>query len=62
MSEAPVTAPCWPKWILMNLPKRDELLLRCVFALPNASVIGFAWRITVEIASSSEAREARCVR
>ena len=47
----------------MNAPKRDELLLRCVFAFANASVIGFAWRITVEIASSlTEAREARWVR
>jgi len=25
----------------MYLPKRDELLLRMVFALPNASKIGF---------------------
>jgi hypothetical protein len=25
----------------MNLPKRDELLLRTVFALPNASSTGF---------------------
>ena len=31
----------------MNLPKRDELLFRPVFALPNASRIGFDCRIAV---------------
>lgn len=30
------------KWISMNLPKREELLFRVVFALPKASKIGLA--------------------
>ena len=30
-----------PNWISMNLPKRDELSLRIVRALPNASSNGF---------------------
>jgi len=56
---APVMAPALSKSILMNFPyyneiqdeiiglfgctKREELLLRTVWALPNASKIGFAW-------------------
>lgn len=32
----------------MNLPKRDELLLRTVWAFPNASRIGLALRICCE--------------
>lgn len=33
----------------MNLPKRELLLLRVVFAFPNASSIGFASRIFCSI-------------
>ena len=29
----------------MNLPKREELLFRVVFALPNTSRIGLAWKV-----------------
>ena len=32
----------WSKLTSISLPKRDELLLRTVFALPNASRIGLA--------------------
>ena len=32
----------WSKLTSISLPKRDELLLRTVFALPKASRIGFA--------------------
>lgn len=42
---APAIAPLCEKKILMNFPKRDELLFRIVWALPNASKMGFAWRI-----------------
>lgn len=42
---APTIAPAGPNSILINLPKRDELLLRIVCALPKASMIGFAWII-----------------
>jgi hypothetical protein len=40
----PATFGCGPasKWISMNLPNRDELLFRVVFAFPNDSRIGFA--------------------
>lgn len=37
---APEMEPCGEKCTSMNLPKRDELLLRTVFALPNASITG----------------------
>lgn len=33
------------KLTVINLPKRDELLLRSVLAFPKASRIGFAARI-----------------
>ena len=35
----------WPlKWILINLPNRDELSLRLVAALPKVSKIGLAFK------------------
>lgn len=34
------TSPDFVKCIRINLPKRDELLLRTVLALPNASNTG----------------------
>ena len=37
--------PLLSKFTVINLPKREELLLRSVFAFPNASKIGFAARI-----------------
>lgn len=37
--------PLLSKFTVINLPKRDELLLRRVLAFPNASRIGFAARI-----------------
>lgn len=40
---APASLPIGPKWIRINLPKRDELSLRTVFALPKASNTGFVW-------------------
>ena len=33
--------PFGPNWMSKCLPKRDELLLRIVFALPKPSMIGF---------------------
>ena len=45
MMPPPVIDPLLSKLIVINLPKRDELLLRRVLALPNASRIGFAARI-----------------
>lgn len=42
---APAMLPSGAKEIRMNLPKRLELLFRCVCALPNASRMGFACRI-----------------
>ena len=38
---APTMLPERSKWMLMNLPKRLELSLRSVLALPNASSSGF---------------------
>lgn len=42
---APAMLPSGLKLIRMNLPNRDELLLRWVCALPNASRIGLACKI-----------------
>lgn len=42
---APAIWPVAVNSILMNFPKRDELLLRTVWAFPNASRIGLARRI-----------------
>ena len=42
---APAMAPDGAKNIRMNLPNRLELLFRMVWALPNASRMGLAWRI-----------------
>ena len=42
---APAMAPDGEKKMRTNFPKRDELLLRIVCALPNDSRIGFACRI-----------------
>ena len=44
-----------------HLPKRDELLLRTVLALPVASRIGLDWRMRVE-RSACSAEEARHTR
>ena len=49
---APATAPELPNCSLTNLPKRLELALRLVFALPKASVIGLDLRTASEIAAS----------
>ena len=38
--QAPDTRPATSKSISTNLPKREELSLRTVFALPNASSRG----------------------
>ena len=46
---APATAPQLPNCSLMNLPKRLELALRLVFALPKASGIGLDLRMASEI-------------
>lgn len=50
---APAIAPEGEKKMRMNFPKRDELLLRIVCALPNASRIGLAWRICLSRSPSS---------
>lgn len=50
---APAIAPEGEKKMRMNFPKRDELLLRIVCALPNASRIGLAWRICLSSRPSS---------
>lgn len=42
---APESLPMGPKWIRINLPNRDELSLRVVFALPKASRTGLVWTI-----------------
>lgn len=42
---APAIWPDRVNSILINLPKREELLLRTVCALPNASRMGLAWSI-----------------
>lgn len=42
---APASLPMGPKWIRINLPNREELSLRVVFAFPNASRMGFVWTI-----------------
>jgi len=41
----PTILPSEPNSILINLPKRDELLLRMVLALPKASRRGLVWMI-----------------
>ena len=51
--------PVWPKCTSMNLPKRLELLLRSVFALPNASSSGFAWSTFASTFCSEPATSAR---
>ena len=38
--EHPQMAACLSRWTSIHLPKREELLFRSVFALPNASRIG----------------------
>ena len=42
---APTMLPLGSMRILTNLPKRDELLLRAVLALPNASSTGLDCRM-----------------
>jgi hypothetical protein len=39
--------------IFIHFPKREELLLRTVLAFPNASKMGLAERILLEIESES---------
>ena len=45
MIAPPTITPPASKRTVMSLPKRDELLLRSVLALPSASMSGFACRI-----------------
>ena len=45
---APAIWPARVNSILMNFPKREELLFRTVCAFPNASRIGFARKICSE--------------
>lgn len=40
MIQPPWMFPFWEKWSWMNFPKRLELLLYTVLALPNASMMG----------------------
>lgn len=42
---APITAPVGVNFISRYFPKRLELSLMAVHALPNASTRGFTWRI-----------------
>ena len=46
--KAPAICPDRVNSMRMNLPKRDELLLRTVCAFPKASRIGFALKICCE--------------
>lgn len=46
---APTMENCSEKLIWMNLPKREELSLRMVFAFPIASMIGFEASTRVSI-------------
>lgn len=41
----PANFPVPEKWVRINLPKRDELLLRTVLALPKASNTGLVCTI-----------------
>ena len=51
--------PDGPKCISIQRPKREELLFRCVLALPKASSSGVALSTCVSIALSDPAISAR---